>query len=144
MAHPITSDENFHVSVLVGADYYWQFIQDHVVRGDGPTAVQSRLGYLLSGPLPSPQHTDTTSLHVSILSCTTGGATPSRFWNMESTGTTCVTETSDADFLHGNQKGPIASSFLGRIPILPFPPTTLFVIEEPDPLFIGWQRHQNF
>ena len=100
LAHPISSDENFHVSVLVGADYYWQFIQDHVVRGDGPTAVQSRLGYLLSGPLPSPQLADTTSLHVSIFSCTTEGATPSRFWNMESTGTTCVTETSDADFLH--------------------------------------------
>ena len=32
LAHPITSDENFHVSVLIGADYYWQFIQDHVVR----------------------------------------------------------------------------------------------------------------
>ena len=74
LAHPVTSDENFSISVLIGADYYWQFIQDHVARGDGPTAVQSRLGYLLSGPLPLPQPISTTSLHISILSCTTENA----------------------------------------------------------------------
>ena len=74
LAHPVTSDENFSISVLIGADYYWQFIQDHVVRGDGPTAVQSRLGYLLSGLLPLPKLTSTTSLHISFLSCTTENA----------------------------------------------------------------------
>ena len=99
LAHPITSDENFHVSVLIGADYYWQFIQDHVVRGNGPTAVQSRLGYLLSGPLPLLQPVEAASLHVSILSCTTTDVTQSRFWNVESTGTTRSIETSDTDFL---------------------------------------------
>ena len=87
-AHPVTSDENFSILVLIVADYYWQFIQDHVVRGDGPTAVQSRLGYLLSGPLPLPQPTSTTSLHISILSCTTENARDSstidtRFCNSE-------------------------------------------------------------
>ena len=29
-----------------------------VVRGDGPTAVQSKIGYLLSGPLPTDTATD--------------------------------------------------------------------------------------
>ena len=71
LAHPITSDDNFHVSVLVGADHYWQFIQDHIVRGNGPTAVQSRLGYLLSGPLPVPQVVETSNFHISMLSCIT-------------------------------------------------------------------------
>ena len=32
-------------------------VQSHVVRGNGPTAVQSKLGYLLFCPLP-PTHTD--------------------------------------------------------------------------------------
>jgi len=45
LAHPITSDENFHVSILIDADYFWQFIQDHVVHSNGPTAVQSRSNY---------------------------------------------------------------------------------------------------
>ena len=80
MAHPVTSDENFHISVLIGADY-WQFIQDHVICGDGPTAVQSRLGYLLSGPLPLPRSADTTNLHVSIFSCITEDTDHSSFWN---------------------------------------------------------------
>jgi len=51
LAHPVTEDDSFEIYILVGADYYWIFIQDHVIHGDGPTAVQSRLGYLLSGPL---------------------------------------------------------------------------------------------
>ena len=36
---------------------------DHVVRGDGPMAVSSKLGYFLSSPLPVPQpHSVVTSL----------------------------------------------------------------------------------
>ena len=53
LAHPITTDHNFQVSLLIGTDHYWSFVQDHIVRGEGPTAQQSKLGYLLSGPLPS-------------------------------------------------------------------------------------------
>jgi len=66
-AHPGTSEENFHISILIGEDHYWEFIQDH---GDGPTAIQSRLGYLLSGPLSLPQSIQTTSFHISVLSYT--------------------------------------------------------------------------
>ena len=36
------------------SDYYWAFIQDYVIHGNGPTAVKSRLGYLLSGHLLQP------------------------------------------------------------------------------------------
>ena len=51
LAHPITSDESFDVSLLIGADHYWDLVEDHVIRGPGPTAVTSKLGYCLSGPL---------------------------------------------------------------------------------------------
>jgi len=53
LAHPIKTDEMFEISLLIGADAYWKLVQNHIVRGDGPTAVQSKLGYLLSGPLPT-------------------------------------------------------------------------------------------
>ena len=79
MAHSITNDENFSISVLIGADHYWQFIQDHIVHGDGPTAVQSRLGYLLSGSILLPQSASTTNLHISIFSCSTEDATDTSF-----------------------------------------------------------------
>lgn len=51
LAHPITDESIVEIDVLIGADYYWQFVGDKIIRGDGPTAVNSNLGYLLSGPL---------------------------------------------------------------------------------------------
>ena len=51
LAHPVTSDENFAISLLIGADHYWDIVEDTVIRGQGPIAVASKLGYLLSGPL---------------------------------------------------------------------------------------------
>ena len=40
----------FEINLLIGADYYWMIVENNVVRGPGPTAVASKLGYLLSGP----------------------------------------------------------------------------------------------
>ena len=62
LAHPITENENFEISMLISADYYWSFVQDHIVRGNGPTAVESRLGYLLSGPLSTCPQNPTASI----------------------------------------------------------------------------------
>jgi len=44
LAHPIMKeDSQFDISMLIGVDYYWKIVEDHniIVRGDGPTAVQS-------------------------------------------------------------------------------------------------------
>ena len=98
LAHPVTNDENFDISVLIGADFYWHFIQDTVVRGDGPTAVESTLGYLLSGPLPLPQSVSTSCVQISSLSCITEDTDYNTFWKVESMGTT-TTQNSDAEFL---------------------------------------------
>ena len=74
-------NENFEISVLIRADHYWYFVEDHVICGNGPTAVQSRVGYLLSGPLPSGTHVSTTLVHIFHVSAT-------------STDTTCHLEKS--------------------------------------------------
>ena len=55
LAHPVTVREQFEVTLLIGADHYWEVVEDHVVRGPGPTAVKSKLDYLLSGPLVLPK-----------------------------------------------------------------------------------------
>ena len=52
LAHPVTSERQFSISLLIGTDYYWTFVQDDIVRGEGPTAQKSKLGYLLSWPTP--------------------------------------------------------------------------------------------
>ena len=48
VAHPVTSNNTFTISLLIGTDYYWKFVQDTIIRGDGPIAQESKLGYLLS------------------------------------------------------------------------------------------------
>ena len=50
LAHPVTTNENFRISLLIGADHYWNIVEDDIIRGDGPTVVGSKLGYLPSGP----------------------------------------------------------------------------------------------
>ena len=99
LAHPVTSDENFLISILIGADFYWQFIQDRIVCGEGPTAVESRLGYLLSGPLPFPHSVYITCSQVLTLSCITEEVDCDSFWQIESTATTPVKQNSDTEFL---------------------------------------------
>ena len=99
LARPITENESFEISVLIGADYYWSFVQDHVIRGDGPTAVQSKLGYLLSGPVSTyPQSSIAGLFHVSMLSIK---EVPNieQFWNVEAAGTTPSKEDPGKQFL---------------------------------------------
>jgi len=44
------------ISILIGStDHSWSFVKDQIIYGNGPTAQQSKLSYLLSGPVPSIQ-----------------------------------------------------------------------------------------
>jgi len=36
LAHPVTDEENFQISLLIGADFYWSFVGDDIICGDGP------------------------------------------------------------------------------------------------------------
>ena len=51
LTHAVSDNQEFDISVLIGADFYWSIVQETVIRGPGPTAVESKLGYLLSGPI---------------------------------------------------------------------------------------------
>ncbi|CAB3996988.1 Hypothetical predicted protein [Paramuricea clavata] len=64
LAHPITAQEDFRISLLIGANHYWDIVEDEVTRGQGPTAVASKLGYLLSGPLPTPSRPSNTFVNL--------------------------------------------------------------------------------
>ena len=49
--HAISDSNDINISMLIGANAYWSIVREAVVCGPGPTAVQSKLVYLLSGPL---------------------------------------------------------------------------------------------
>jgi len=77
--------------LLVGADHYWDIVGDHVIRGNGPTAVDSKLGYLLSGPiLQTPQSTTTNVMMIMNLN---DDFDLERFWDLESVGVSLTDET---------------------------------------------------
>jgi hypothetical protein len=47
----ITPDEAMEVDLLIGSDFYWEFVTGETVRGgEGPVAIKTTLGWVLSGP----------------------------------------------------------------------------------------------
>ena len=52
LADPPSGDEELNIDILIGSEYYWKLVTGEVIRGDGgPTAVHTKLGWVLSGPL---------------------------------------------------------------------------------------------
>ena len=104
LAHPVGKDNNFEISLLIGADLYWNIVQDKIKRGNGPTAMESKIGYLLSGPLSS-SHSDTNGidvLHVGVVGMK--GTNIAQFWDVEFTGTLPITKSTTVN----DQKFPTA------------------------------------
>ena len=49
-----TGAEPGEVDILIGSDQYWQIVTGEVRRGEsGPTALRTKLGWVLSGPIES-------------------------------------------------------------------------------------------
>lgn len=68
MAHPKSTDDRFPVDILIGADSYWSIVGDENIHGKGSTAVNSFIGYLVSGPLQDTHFTSQrSSLHISAV-----------------------------------------------------------------------------
>lgn len=101
LAHPVTPDKDFKISLLIGTDYYWSFVQDHIVRGEGPTAQQSKLSSLLSGPSSYPVSQSTSSILLQIITTMTKPEEPDiqLFWSMEAIGTSVPEEQTNSTFL---------------------------------------------
>ena len=76
------------VDMLIGADYYWEFTTGKTRRGKGgPTAIHTRIGWVLSGPAPCLD--SSTSLMTSTLFVTQEGRLDEQlrsFWELESLG----------------------------------------------------------
>ena len=100
------SNSEDSIDVLIGSDYYWDFVTSEIVRGDfGPTAVNSKFGWLLSGPTESVINQETTGTNL-----TTAGKSNSlfdytqdalvdtlkQFWETESIGIKEVSEITES------------------------------------------------
>ena len=122
LAHPVTTEQQFQISLLIGAEYYWNIIENHVIRGNGPTAVKSKIGYLLSGPMPIMSDSSSAIFHTSVLD--TADYDLQRFWMIESTGTSTTSDKSNSNYiLHSYVKSHISrlpdGSYTARFPWKP-------------------------
>ena len=46
------------ILIIIGSDHYWQLVTGETIRQeDGPVALKTVLGWVLSGPLPEAKHT---------------------------------------------------------------------------------------
>ena len=98
LAHPVSDDDMFEIEILIGADYYWSIVGDDIIRGEGPTAVESRLGYLLSGPtMTSTCTTSRSSILNVIVSHKTEELNLEKFWEIESLGVEDKTANTEND-----------------------------------------------
>jgi hypothetical protein len=82
-------NEVLEIEVLIGADYLWCFLEGNVVRGKAyePVAVQTRLGWVLSGPMKvSVSGNETNSMHAVDVSCTKLDESIRRLWDFETLG----------------------------------------------------------
>jgi hypothetical protein len=85
--------------MLIGVDHYRDIVGDKVIRGNGPTAVYSKLGYLLSGPTnKASTNQDTTFSVTKVLSSHKEEVCDiEKFWNLESLGIKHKEENSQMD-----------------------------------------------
>ena len=79
------------VDLLIGADYYWKLATGKISRGDdGPVAVETKLGWVLSGPAPEAESTcsllTTHALTVDSQEVSRLDDTLRAFWELESLG----------------------------------------------------------
>ena len=96
--------------MLIGSDFYWDFITGRTIRGrSGPVAVETTLGWVLSGPAGSSGEWSTMSLmtthtlQVEGITNTELHATLQAFWELESLG------------IHTPKSDPIADQFTSTI-----------------------------
>ena len=59
-------NESLDVDILIGADYYWDFMNNHMKRSvkGCPTAISTKLGYVLSGPVINSSEKQNSSVNV--------------------------------------------------------------------------------
>ncbi|XP_048582690.1 uncharacterized protein LOC116603367 [Nematostella vectensis] len=103
LAHPVSSG-NFEINLLIGGDHYWDIVQDKIIRGEeGPTAMQSKLGYLLSGPVRARgvQGNVTNIFHISAHQ--EDKFDLQQFWSLESMGISPNADPPEKNFLTNYQ-----------------------------------------
>jgi len=88
LTHPISSAEQISITLLFRANQYWKIIEDHVIRGNGLTAIGYKLGYLLSSTLETSTSGKAVVNMFRVATLPTPTPDLEQLWNVESVGIT--------------------------------------------------------
>lgn len=92
-------DVQLPISILIGADFYYDIVTDTVIRGnEGPVALSSRLGWLASGVITSNDDSKDEVLAVNCYHLSDNqqlSENLKEFWSLEHLGVTAEEDTSD-------------------------------------------------
>ena len=98
---PHPGSEKIIIGVLIGADAYWNFVGDKIIRGHtGPTAVSSNLGgFLVSGPTSDSLHSSLTFVYNILTNeSPTCSMDMTQYWDLESLGISSTESTDMGNF----------------------------------------------
>ena len=71
LADNSTGETSLEIELLIGADYYYSLVFGQTVRsatGQGPTAIEARLGYVISGPIEIQNGDNSANMNLNITS----------------------------------------------------------------------------
>lgn len=97
LADPSECGDCLDVGILIGADHYWALVTGRTRQGIGPTAIETRLGWVLSGPITGlcseSSSVNALSCHVLKVEASQHGYSNAsldqalrKFWNLETLG----------------------------------------------------------
>lgn len=78
-------------------DWGWLLLENQIIHGSGPTAVQSKLGYLLSSPIPPSERTGDLKIFHTATQAIDDCSNISKFWDIESAYTLSSQQSSPAN-----------------------------------------------
>ena len=94
------SDTPLDVDMLIGSDFYWQLTTGEIIRGQtGPVAINTKLGWVLSGPVTNNEADDTHTLQIGS-SEEQLDKTLKSFWELESFGVEPLEDKSYDHLIH--------------------------------------------
>ena len=71
LADNSTGEISLEIELLIGADYYYSLVLGQTVRSatsQGPTAIETRLGYVTSGPIEIQNGDNSANMNLNITS----------------------------------------------------------------------------
>ena len=110
LADPVRTRGPLEIDIIIGNDYYGSLVTGEIIKGDGPMAMNSKFGWLLSGRvLQAERPTEITEIHCYRLEVTPAQDNETlneilpRFWELHSLGIADSPKVEDEVLRHFNE-----------------------------------------